>query len=154
MGLIAKRLQELGIELPPVAAPVANYVPVIVHANLAHVSGQVPRRDGVVLTGQVGRDLTSEQAYDIARLCGISVLAVLAKGLDDDLDRVERCLALTGFVNASPEFGDHPKVINGASDLMGDVFGEAGRHSRAAVGCSSLPMGAAVEVSGVFALRG
>lgn len=150
---VLDRLDALGIALPDVAPPVANYVPAVVHDGVAIVSGQLPRRDGVMITGQVGVDLGVEEGREAARLCGIAILATLAQALDGDLERVERCLQLNGFVNAPAGFVDHPAVINGASDLIADVFGDAGRHARAAVGCSSLPLGAAVEVAASFALK-
>jgi len=153
MGAIAKRLEELGLILPEVAIPVANYVPAVMHGGLVHVSGQIPRRDGAIVTGQVGRDLSIDDGYEAARLCALYVLAAVSAACGGDLDRVQRCLQVSGFVNAGPDFTDHPKVINGASDLIAAVLGEAGRHARAAVGCSSLPLGAAVEVGAVFAVR-
>ncbi|MCR5873174.1 MULTISPECIES: RidA family protein [unclassified Phenylobacterium] len=147
------RLNALGIALPPAGAPVANYVPVVLHDGLATVSGQLPRDGRGLVTGKVGEDLSAEAARAAARLCGLSVIAQLRAALGGRLDRVVRCVQLTGFVNAGPAFTDHPQVVNGASDLMVEVFGEAGRHARAAVGAGSLPLGAAVEVAAVFAVR-
>jgi enamine deaminase RidA (YjgF/YER057c/UK114 family) len=147
------RLKSMGITLPEVAAPVANYVPAVVHDRIVTISGQLPRRNGMVIVGQVGADLDVEEGQEAARLCGIAILATLANTLGGNLDQVERCLQLNGFVNAPVSFTDHPTVINGASDLMVEVFGENGRHARAAVGCSSLPLGAAVEVAATFALK-
>ena len=146
------RLIALGLVLPPAGAPVANYVPVVVHAGLAAVSGQLPRDGERLVTGQVGTDLTVDDGKAAARLCALAILAQLRDALDGDLDRVVRCVQLTGFVNAAPGFSEHPQVINGASDLMVEVFGDAGRHARAAVGAASLPLGAAVEVAAIFAV--
>lgn len=148
---IHARLAALGLTLPDAAAPVANYVPVVVHGDLAIVSGQLPRDDRGLITGKVGEDLDVAAGQAAARLCALAVLAQLRAALGD-LDRVTGCLQLSGFVNAGPGFTDHPQVINGASDLMVAVFGEAGRHARAAVGAGSLPMGAAVEVAATFAV--
>lgn len=148
---IQARLAALGLTLPDAAAPVANYVPVVVHGDLAIVSGQLPRDDRGLITGKVGEDLDVAAGQAAARLCALAVLAQLRAALGD-LDRVTGCLQLSGFVNAGPGFTDHPQVINGASDLMVAVFGEAGRHARAAVGAGSLPMGAAVEVAATFAV--
>lgn len=149
---VAERLSRLGIVLPDLAPPVANYLPVVVDGSLASVSGQLPRDSGLV-QGQVGVDLSVEQARAAARLCGIAIVSVLHHMLDGGLDRVARCLHLTGYVNAPSGFSEHPAVINGASDLMVELFGDAGRHSRAAVGCSSLPLNAAVEIAATFVLK-
>ncbi len=149
-GRIAKRLQDLGITLPNPPAPVASYVPTVITGNLIFVSGQVSTDEaGKILTGKAGADLDMDRAKQAARSCAINTLAQLQAALGD-LDRVKRCVKLTGFVNATPDFGDHPKVINGASDLMVEVFGGAGKHARAAVGAGSLPLNCAVEVEAIF----
>lgn len=148
---IAARLAALGLTLPDSVAPVANYVPVVVHGGLAVVSGQ-PRDGDRLIVGRIGEDLGVEDGRAAARFCGLAILAQLRGALDGDLGRVVRCVQLTGFVNAAPGFTDHPQVINGASDLMVAVLGEAGRHARAAVGAGSLPLGAAVEVAATFAV--
>ncbi|MEE8516453.1 MAG: RidA family protein [Alphaproteobacteria bacterium] len=149
---IESRLAELGIILPEVPAPVANYVPFVIAGPLVFISGQITMWDGELkFLGKVGADLTLEQGQDAARLCAINLLAQ-AKAAAGSLERIKRCVKLTGFVNADPGFTDHPKVINGASDLMVVVLGDNGRHARAAVGVNSLPMGVAVEVDGVFEL--
>ncbi|MEX2648669.1 MAG: RidA family protein [Alphaproteobacteria bacterium] len=151
-GKIERRLAELGVTLPAAAAPVANYVPWVVTGNLVFVSGQVTLVDGKPqFIGQLGKEFGIEDGAKAARLCAINILAQV-KAACGDLDRVARCVKLTGFVNATPDFRDHPKVVNGASDLMVEVFGDAGRHARAAVGVASLPLGVAVEVDAVFAL--
>ena len=148
---IEARLQELGIVLPEAAAPVASYVPVVVHGGFAHVSGQLPFVDGKLVTGRLGEDVSLEAGIDAARACGLMILAQLKAALVP-LDKVERVVKLGGFVNSTPDFTDHPKVINGASDLMVAVFGEKGRHARAAVGVPALPLGAAVEVDAIVAI--
>jgi len=150
-GRIDARLRELGIALPTPPKPAANYVPARRSGSLMFIAGQVPTVDGKdQVVGKLGRDVSLEDGQKAARLCAINILAQLRVALDGDLDRVVGCVRLGGFVNAAPEFGDHPAVINGASDLMVAVFGPAGRHARAAVGCGSLPRGVAVEVEAVF----
>jgi enamine deaminase RidA (YjgF/YER057c/UK114 family) len=145
------RLEQLGIELPNPAAPAANYVPARKSGSMIYIAGQVPSAGGKdQYVGKVGRDVSIEDAQKAARLCAINILAQLRTALGGSLDRVVGCIRLGGFVNATPEFGDHPKVINGASDLMVEVFGDAGRHARAAVGCNSLPRNVAVEVDAIF----
>ena len=148
---IDARLAELGIEIPAAAAPVASYVPVVVHGGLAYVSGQVSFVDGALLKGRLGEDVSLEEGIAAARGCGLMILAQLQAALGS-LDRVERIVKLGGFVNSTPDFTDQPRVVNGASDLMMDVFGEAGKHARAAVGVPSLPLGVAVEVDAVVAV--
>lgn len=149
---IAARLSELGIELPRAAAPVAAYVPVVVAGDLAHVSGQLPFVGGKLVTGRLGEDVSLEQGTVAARACGLMILAQLEAALGS-LERVERIVKLGAFVASAETFTDQPKVANGASELMADVFGEAGRHARSAVGVPVLPLGAAVEVDAVVALR-
>jgi enamine deaminase RidA (YjgF/YER057c/UK114 family) len=140
------RLTELGITLPRASAPVANYVNAVRSGNLLFLAGKGPTRaDGTHITGKVGSDLTVEQGYEAARLTGINSLAALKHEVGD-LRRVKRIVKVLGLVNCDPSFTDHPKVINGFSDLMVEVFGEAGKHARSAVGAPSLPMNIAVEV--------
>lgn len=148
---IETRLAELGIVLPQPAAPVASYVPVVVTGNLAHVSGQIPFIDGAIVTGRLGEDLDLEQGVRAARACGLMILAQLKAALGS-LDRIERIVKLGAFVSSTATFTDQPKVANGASDLMAEVFGDSGRHARSAVGVPVLPLGAAVEVDAVVAL--
>lgn len=151
MTMIAKRLEELGIELPQPSVPSANYVPARRIGNLIFIAGQVPTwqgRDQVV--GKLGDTVSIEEGQGAARLCAINLLAQLSAALEGDLDRVVSVVRLGGFVNATADFGDHPKVLNGASDLMVSVFGDAGRHVRIAVGAPSLPRNVAVEVEGMF----
>lgn len=149
---IENRLAELGLVLPEAAAPVASYVAVVQSGGFAHVSGQLPFVDGALVTGRLGDDLTLEDGLMAARACGMMILAQLKQaGL---LEQVERVVKLGAFVNSVPDFTDQPKVANGASDLMFEVFGEKGRHARAAVGVPALPLGAAVEVDAVIAISG
>ena len=152
MSSIQSRLAELGIALPAAAAPVAAYVPVVVIGNLAHVSGQLPFVDGRLVTGRLGEDVPLEQGVAAARACGLMILAQLEAALGS-LDRVERIVKLGAFVSSAADFTDQPKVANGASELMAEVFGEAGKHARSAVGVPVLPLGAAVEVDAIVALR-
>lgn len=147
---IDARLTELGITLPDAPMPDANYVPFVRTGNLVFISGQVSQNANGFITGQVGRDLDVAEGQAAARTCALSLIAQLRAACDGDLDRVVRTVKLTGFVNASPDFTKHPQVINGASDLFAEVFGDKGRHARAAVGTVSLPLGAAVEIEGVF----
>jgi len=144
------RLTELGITLPDAPMPDANYVPFVRTGNLVFISGQVSQNADGFITGQVGRDLDVAEGQAAARTCALSLIAQLRAACDGDLDRVVRTVKLTGFVNAPPDFTKHPQVINGASDLFAEVFGDKGRHARAAVGTVSLPLGAAVEIEGVF----
>lgn len=143
---VEARLQELGIELPELGAPVANFVLAVRTGNLVFCSGNGPlKSDGTWITGKVGTDLTIEEGYEAARLTGIQQLAVLKAELGD-LNKVKRIVKVLGMVNSDPNFTDQPKVINGFSDLMVEVFGEKGKHARAAVGMSSLPFGIACEI--------
>lgn len=148
---INARLAELGIELPKAAAPVASYVPVVEQGGMVYVSGQLPFVDGALVTGRLGENVTLEQGAAAARACGLMILAQLqAAGV---LERVERVVKLGAFISSTGDFTDQPKVANGASDLMSEVFGEAGKHARSAVGVPVLPLGAAVEVDAILAVR-
>jgi enamine deaminase RidA (YjgF/YER057c/UK114 family) len=148
--LADKRLAEPGIVLPARPQPVANYVPFTISGNLLFVSGQGPRTaEQKFMTGKVGREVTVEEGYAHARLVGINLLSVVHHA-QNGLSSVRRVVKLTGFVNASDDFRDHPKVINGCSDLLVDVLGDAGRHARSAVGVSSLPENITVEIEGIF----
>lgn len=153
MSAIEERLNDLGLGLPLAAAPAANYVPFVVTGNLVVISGQLPiQGGGVAVRGRLGDAVGVEEGQAAARLCLLNVLAQLKVATDGDLDRVKRCVRLGGFVSCTSEFIDHPKVVNGASDLLVEVMGEAGHHARAAVGCPSLPLDAAVEVEAIFEL--
>lgn len=153
-GQIDSRLKALGIDVPQAAAPVANYVGWARTGSLVVVSGQIPLKDGkVATTGLLGRDVSVEDGTAAARQCAINIIAQVRAACGGDLDKVVRIVRLGGFVACTPDFTDHPKVINGASDLMVEVFGDAGRHARAAVGCPSLPLNAAVEVEALVEIR-
>ncbi|MDE2466491.1 MAG: RidA family protein [Alphaproteobacteria bacterium] len=150
-GTIDRRLSELGIVLPQPPAPVASYVPYVTSGNLVFISGQIPLENGQVrYVGTIGKELSLEDGKAAARVCAINLIAQLKAACGGDLERVRRCVRLGVFVNAAPGFGQQPEVANGASDLMLDVFGDDGRHSRAAVGAGSLPRNVAVEVEAVF----
>ena len=149
-GEVDARLAELGIEVPEAAAPVANYVGFVQSGNLVFVSGQVPLVDGAFkFQGKVGAEFSVEQGQEAARICAINIITQLKAACGGDLDRVRRIVKLGGFVNSTPEFTDQPKVINGASDLMVAVFGDAGKHTRAAVSAGALPLGVAVEIDAI-----
>jgi enamine deaminase RidA (YjgF/YER057c/UK114 family) len=152
MSKIDARLAELGITLPDTAAPVANYVSYVVAGKLVHVSGQVSRDASGPITGRLGAGLDAEAGAAAARACALALIAQLKAACGGDLDQLARVVKLGVFVNSAPEFTDQPKVANGASDLMVEVFGERGRHARAAVGVAALPLGVAVEIEGVFEL--
>jgi enamine deaminase RidA (YjgF/YER057c/UK114 family) len=148
-----ERLEALGLVLPKATAPVANYVPFVRVGELVHVSGQVSIDAAGGVKGTVGVDLSLEAAQGAARLCGLNLLAQMSAACDGDLDRVVRVVKLNGFVQAGPDFLDIPKVVNGASDLMVEVFGDRGRHARSAVGVYRLPLGFAVEVDAVVQVQ-
>lgn len=153
-GKIEARLKELGIELPPPAKPAANYVPTVRTGNLVYVAGQVPMVEGKFeYQGKLGKDYTVEEGQACARLVATNVIAQLKQACDGDLDRVRQAVKLNGFVNCTPDFVEQPHVINGASELMIEVFGETGRHARSAVGVANLPFGVAVEIDGVFEIE-
>jgi enamine deaminase RidA (YjgF/YER057c/UK114 family) len=146
------KLVSMGLTLPEIPKPVANYVPFKISGNTLYLSGQGPRRnDGTMMRGKVGKDVTVEQAYEHAKLVGLGLLAA-AKAAAGELSRIE-VLKVLGMVNAVPEFGDQPKVINGCSDLFVAVLGERGRHARSAVGMGSLPMGITVEIEAIMCIH-
>lgn len=152
-GTIDARLAELGITIPGAPAPAANYVPYAISGKIVFVAGQIPLVDGKIEgIGKVGRDLTVDQAKAIARICALNLIAQARAAAGGDLDKIARVLKLGGFVNCVDDFTQQPEVVNGASDLMVDVFGDKGRHARFAVGTNSLPRGVAVEVEGTFEL--
>lgn len=151
---IDARLRELGIELPEPAAPAAVYVPYRLSGRQVFIAGQIPPVDaGVPTTGKLGSDLSVEQGYAAARLAGLRVLAQLKAACSGDLDRVVQCIQLRGFVNSADDFTDQSLVVNGASDLLRDVFGERGLAARAAIGTNALPRNVAVELESVFEIR-
>lgn len=150
MGKIDDRLAAMGLTLPEPVAPVANYVPWVRTGHLVFISGQGAVEAGEIkYKGQLGKSVSVEDGQKSARICAINVIAQLRHACGGDLDKVKRIVKLVGFVNATPEFGDHPKVINGASDLMVEVFGDKGRHARSAVGSPSLPFNLSVEVEAI-----
>lgn len=151
---IEARIAALDITLPAPAAPVAAYVPAVEINGLLHISGQLPfREDGTIVTGRLGQDVDVAQGAEAARRCGIMLIAQIKAALGGDLSRVERIVKLGAFIASTPEFTDQPKVANGASELMQAVFGDAGRHARSAVGVPVLPLGAAVEIDAIVAIR-
>jgi enamine deaminase RidA (YjgF/YER057c/UK114 family) len=152
-GKIDARLAELGIELPETRAPAANYVPFVRDGSTLYVSGQVPVGPDGLITGKLGDSYSVEQGAAAARVCGLYLLAQVKAACGGDLDQLDQVLKLTGFVNSTLDFGEQPMVINGASDLMVEVLGDAGRHSRSAVSAASLPFGVAVEIEGIFRLK-
>ena len=148
---IDARLKELGIEIPDAPAPAANYVPFVQTGNTVIVSGQLPMVAGkIISSGQCGDSVSVDDGYAAARVCAINLIAQVKVACGGDLSRVKRVIRLGGFVSSTPDFTDHPKVINGASDLMAEVFGDGGKHARAAVGVAALPLGVSVEVEGTF----
>lgn len=150
-----ENLARLGLQLPDAPAPAANYVPYVISGNLIYISGQLPMLDGKLqMTGKVGVDVSIESAAGQARICAVNLLAQLKAAVNGDWGRVARVVKLGGFVACSDDFTSQPEVMNGASDLMVEVFGEAGRHARFAVGTNSLPRNAPVEVDGIFELQG
>jgi enamine deaminase RidA (YjgF/YER057c/UK114 family) len=151
MSAVSARLSELGIVLPSIAPASGNYIPHRLIGNLLFISGQIPRIDGVeYYVGVVGREISPEDGYKAARLCALNLVARVNAALAGDLDRVVACAQLRGFVNAPADFRGHPAVIDGASDLLVEVFGDKGRHTRTALGAGSLPRGSSVEVDAIF----
>lgn len=147
---IETRLQELGLTLPDAPAPAANYVPYVITGNTVYVSGQISANADGFIIGKVGADLTTEEGAEAAKACALSLLAQVRAACDGDLTRLKRVVKLTGFVNSNGDFQEQPKVVNGASDLMVEVLGDAGRHSRSAVSAAALPFNVAVEIEGIF----
>lgn len=152
-GTIDARLAALGLTLPAAPAPAANYVPFVVSGNMLYVSGQISQDEGGLIKGRLGADMDVGAGAAAARRCALSLMAQARAACGGDLDRVARVVKLVGFVSSTPDFTDQPKVINGASDLMVEVFGDAGRHARSAVSAASLPLGVAVEIEAIFELR-
>ena len=151
---IDDKINDLKIILPEAKAPVGSYVATKITGKLLYVSGQISiNAHGELIKGKVGKDLTTEDAYQAAERCGLSILAQVKKACDGDFSKIKSCIKLTGFVNSTEDFIEQPKVINGASDLIASVFGDAGMHTRAAVSTNSLPLGVAVEVDAIFELN-
>ena len=148
------KLKELNIILPDAKAPVGNYVATKISGNMLFISGQISiDENGQLIKGKIGKDLDAEAGYNAAKRCALSIIAQVKKACDNDLSKVKSCVKLTGFVNSTDEFIDQPKVLNGASDLIASVFGDAGMHTRAAVSTNSLPLGVSVEVDAIFELK-
>ena len=149
-----EKIKELKIELPDAKAPVGSYVATKIVGKLLYVSGQISiDSKGDLIKGKVGRDLTTDDAYKAAKRCGLSIVAQIKKACDGDLSKIKSCVKLTGFVNSTEDYIEQPKVINGASDLIASIFGEAGIHTRAAVSTNSLPLGVSVEVDAIFEIN-
>ena len=149
-----KKILELGLKLPEAKAPAGNYVASKIVGKLLYISGQISiSDDGKLIKGKIGKDLTTEQGYDAAKRCGLSIIAQAKIACSDDLSKIKSCVKLTGFVNSTEEFTEQPKVINGASDLIASIFGDSGMHTRAAVSTNSLPLGVSVEVDAIFELN-
>jgi len=148
------KIKELQIELPEAKAPVGSYVATKMAGKLLYISGQISMNSkGELIKGKVGKDLTTDEAYKAAERCGLSIVAHVKKACDGDLLKIKSCVKLTGFVNSTEDYIEQPKVINGASDLIASIFGEAGMHTRAAVSANSLPLGVSVEVDAIFELN-
>ena len=148
-----KKIDELKIKLPEAKPPVGSYVATKITGNLLFISGQISiAENGELIKGKIGKDLSTEQGYDAAKRCGLSIIAQAKVACSGDLSKIKSCIKLTGFVNSTDNFTEQPKVINGASDLIASVFGDAGMHTRAAVSTNSLPLGVSVEVDAIFEL--
>ena len=149
-----EKLKELNINLPEAKAPVGNYVAAKVSGNMLFISGQISiDENGQLIKGKIGKDLDTEAGYNAAKRCALSIVAQVKKACSNDLSKVKSCIKLTGFVNSTEDFTEQPKVINGASDLIASIFGDAGMHTRAAVSTNSLPLGVSVEVDAIFELK-
>ena len=149
-----KKIDELKLILPDAKAPVGNYVATKISGKMLFISGQISIDDnGQLIKGKVGKDLDTESGYNAAKRCALSIISQVKKACDDDLSKIKSCIKLTGFVNSTDDFTEQPKVINGASDLIASVFGDAGMHTRAAVSTNSLPLGVSVEVDAIFELN-
>ena len=151
---IDKKLQELGITIPAALTPVANYVPFVKSGNQVFISGQLPIENGEVkYVGKLGKEISIDDGKKAARICALNLIAILKNACDGNLDKVVKCVKLGIFINATPEFTDHPSVGNGASDLMVEIFGDKGKHARFAMGAGSLPRGVSVEIDAVFEIE-
>ena len=147
------KLKELNIKLPEAKAPAGNYVATKILGKMLFISGQISiDENGQLIKGKVGKDLNTEAGYNAAKRCALSIVTQVKKACDNDLSKVKSCIKLTGFVNSTEDFTEQPKVINGASDLIASIFGDAGMHTRAAVSANSLPLGVSVEVDAIFEL--
>ena len=153
MGQFETRLAELGVNLPEAPAPAANYVPYVQVGDMLYVSGQISKGDDGLITGKLGDDMDTPAGAEAAKVCAIALLAQVKAACSGDLDRLQRVVKLTGFVNSTADFVEQPQVINGASDFLGEALGDTGKHSRSAVSAASLPFGVAVEIDGVFQIK-
>ncbi len=153
MSQFETRLAELGVTLPDAPAPAANYVPYVIVGDTVYVSGQISASNGEMIKGKLGDDMSVDEGAAAAKTCAISLLAQVKAACGGDLDRLVRVVKLTGFVNSTADFGDQPKVVNGASDFFAEALGDAGRHARSAVSAASLPFGVAVEIEGIFQIK-
>lgn len=152
-GQYEANLAKLGVTLPPAPMPAANYVPYVVVGDIVYVSGQISQNADGLIIGKLGETLTTEQGAEAAKCCAISLLSQVKAACDGDLDRLVRVVKLTGFVNSTSDYTEQPQVINGASNLLGEALGDAGKHARAAVSAPALPLGVAVEIEGVFQIK-
>ena len=151
---IEEKIKKLNIKLPDAKPPVGSYVATRIVGNLLYISGQISiSENGELIKGKIGKDLSTEQGYDAAKRCGLSIVSQAKVACNGDLSKIKSCLKLTGYVNSTEDFIDQPKVINGASDLIATIFGDAGMHTRAAVSTNSLPLGVSVEVDAIFELN-
>jgi len=152
--LFEENIKKLKIDLPDAKAPVGSYVATKIVGKLLYISGQISiNENGELIKGKIGQELTTEEGYNAAKRCGLSIISQVKKACDNDLSKIKSCIKLTGFVNSSDNFIEQPKVINGASDIIASIFGDAGMHTRAAVSTNSLPLGVSVEVDAVFELN-
>ena len=151
---IEANIKKLNIKLPNAADPVGSYLATKVVGKLLYISGQISMNDnGELIKGKIGKELNVEQGYEAAKRCGLSIISQAKKACQEDLSKIKSCVKLTGYVNSTDNFTDQPKIINGASDLISSVFGEIGKHTRAAVSVNSLPLGVAVEVDAIFEIK-
>lgn len=150
MGKFESRLSDMGVRLPDAPAPAANYVPYVQVGETLYVSGQISKNGDRLIIGKLGADMETADGAAAAKICAIALLAQVKAACGGDLDRLRRVVKLTGFVNSTPDFGDQPAVVNGASDFLGEALGDAGKHARSAVSAASLPFGVAVEIEGIF----
>ena len=151
---INKKIEELNIALPEAKAPVGSYVATKIVGKLLFISGQISiNENGELIKGKIGKELTTEDGYNAAKRCGLSIISQVKNACDNDLSKIRSCIKLTGYVNSTEDFIEQPKVINGASDIIASIFGDAGMHTRAAVSTNSLPLGVSVEVDAIFELN-
>ncbi len=152
--LFEEKIKKLKIDLPDAKAPVGSYVATKIVGKLLYISGQISiNENGELIKGKIGQELTTEEGYNAAKRCGLSIISQVKKACDNDLSKIKSCIKLTGFVNSTDNFIEQPKVINGASDIIASIFGDAGMHTRAAVSTNSLPLGVSVEVDAIFELN-